>query len=776
MAEKLCCEELENKITELSKFKAISDKAGYGIVIVDLEGNVSYVNTPFAGMHGYTPDELIGKHLSIFHAEQQMAKVNRLIEQLNREGSYVSEEVWHKRKDKTEFPASMNGALIKDENGTPLFMAGTAIDITDRKQAEEALWESEEQHRTLVEAAPDVIYTISREDGSITSLNPAFERFTGWSRAEWLGKPFIDIVHPDDRAVAVETFEKCYRGETQLPYELRILSKSGECRVGEFTSTPHIKSGKIVGELGIVRDITERKKMEEQLKLSESRYRDLFENSGTSIMIVDRHGKYLLVNRAAAKVIGRLQDEITGKSMFDLLPEATAKKYLEANSRLIQSGGCREYEDAFISQDGEKVFRIVDRCLRDAIGRNFAIQSSAIDITDRVMAERQREVLQSELSHAQKLESLGTLIAGIAHEINNPINTIMNNAPLLLRIWKDMQPMLEERSKVDPSRRYGGLTYEFLRANLELLISDIDMSANRVAVITRGLKDFSQKTIFSEKERININTVVENAVRLAGSSLHKSGIVLMIDLEPGLPAIMANQQNLEQIIVNLVINAIQAIDHDYGKVKITTGYKKKAGVIVISIEDNGKGIDPAVSDKIFDPFFTGRQKEGGTGLGLAITHNLVKANNGSISFDTQKGKGTIFSVSFPTRPRIEPARILMVDDDEGILKVMEKALKRDNDYVVEKANNGNDALIKIGSFHPDLLLLDVLMPEMDGIEVVRAIKTQPELDRMKIIVVTGYVDHEKIKKISEMGIYKVLSKPIVMKDLLEEVEEAVKER
>jgi len=644
------------------------------------------------------------------------------------------------------------------------------------RSIEETMREREEQHRTLFEAAPDVVYTISGEDRSITSLNPAFERLTGWPRAEWLGKPFIEIVHPDDRSVAIETFEKCLRGETQLPYELRLLSKSGEYLIGEFTSTPHVKGGKAVGELGIARDITERKQMEEQLKLSESRYKDLFENSGTSILIVDQHGKYLLVNRTAAKVFGKSPEEMIGKSMFDLLPEATVKKYLEANRRLIQTGGRREYEDTFMSQEGEKIFRIIDRYLKDTEGRNYAIQSSAIDITDRVMAERQREGLQSELFQAQKMESLGILVAGVAHEINNPINTIMNNTPLLQRIWKDMQPIMEARAKDDPCRRYGGLTYEFIKDNLEQLISDIDISANRVAAIVKGLKDFSRKTTSSEKQQVNINTTVENAVRLAGTSLQNSGIVLLIDLEPGVPAIMANQQNLEQIILNLIINAVQAIDHDHGNIKITTGYKKKTGMIVLSVEDNGKGIDPAISDKIFDPFFTGRQEEGGTGLGLAITHSLVKANNGSISFDSQKGKGALFSVSFATRPKVEPARILLADDDEAILKGMEKALTRDHPYIVEKARDGNEALIKIGIHHPDLLLLDLLMPKMDGVEIIRAIKKQPKLDKMKIIIFTGYVNHEKIQKITEMGIFKILSKSINMKELLEEVEEALKER
>ena len=152
-------------------------------------------------------------------------------------------------------------------------------DITERKRADQELHESEERYRSLVEAARDVIYTVSAEDGSLTSLNPAFETLTGWSRAEWLGKSFVVIVHPDDLPVAVETFQKASRGETQPPYELRVLSKSGEYLVGEFTSAPHVKDGKVVGELRTARDITERKRGEEALRDSDKRFRLLFERA-----------------------------------------------------------------------------------------------------------------------------------------------------------------------------------------------------------------------------------------------------------------------------------------------------------------------------------------------------------------------------------------------------------------------------------------------------------------------------------------------------------------
>jgi CheY-like chemotaxis protein/two-component sensor histidine kinase len=351
----------------------------------------------------------------------------------------------------------------------------------------------------------------------------------------------------------------------------------------------------------------------------------------------------------------------------------------------------------------------------------------------------------------------------------------MNNAPLLQRVWKDIQPVLEDYEKNGSGRRYGGLAYEFLQNNMDQLISDIEQSANRVASIAKGLKDFSRKVTSSEKLPVNINVTIENAVRLAGSTLHKSGIELGISLEPDLPTILANPQHLEQIALNLIINAVQAIDHDHGYIKIATAHNEKTLRTTMTVEDNGRGIDSSISDKIFDPFFTGRQKEGGTGLGLSITHNLVKINNGTISFNSQKGKGTVFSVSFPTRPVIESAKILLVDDEEAILKVMEKALTQNKDYIIEKADNGHEALIKMGIFSPDLLILDIFMPEMDGLDVIRAIKNQSKMKDMKIIVISGHPEHKKIKQVIEMGVTSVLSKPLGMKTFTQAVEAALKE-
>ena len=246
-------------------FKAISDKAGYGISIVDLEGNVSYSNTSYAKMHGYTPDELIGKHLSIFHDEHQMANVNKIIAKLNREGSYVAEEVWHRRKDNTEFLTLMSGTLVKDENGTPLFMAGTAIDITERKQAEEALSDSEERYRSIVEMSPDGIVTLNVY-GIVTSCNTAFVNLIGYPEHEILGKHIAElpVVKPSDIPVVTELFTSLLTLDRPGTVEWQWTRKDGTQKVGEFRMGLIEEAGVTSGFQIVVRDVTGRRQMEEE--------------------------------------------------------------------------------------------------------------------------------------------------------------------------------------------------------------------------------------------------------------------------------------------------------------------------------------------------------------------------------------------------------------------------------------------------------------------------------------------------------------------------------
>ena len=400
-----------------------------------------------------------------------------------------------------------------------------------------------------------------------------------------------------------------------------------------------------------------------------------------------------------------------------------------------------------------------------AIGFIVALLSERIAKNEEALRESQEQLYQ-----AQKMKTLGTLVAGVAHEINNPINLIMFNIPLLQKIWHDFLPVLKEQAGKEPDEKYGGLTYDFLKENLSKLLSDMDIAANRVARIVMNLKNFARQSNVADKKPIQLNTAVENAMRLVQTTLRKSDIDMKVDLADNLPLMEGSIQSIEQIILNITINAIQAINHDQGKVEVVTGFQKKDERIFLSISDNGHGIDPSISDKIFDPFVTNKQAKDSTGLGLSITNNLVKAHKGEINFQSQNGKGTAFTVYFPAILQGRAARILVVDDDRSVRDVMAKVLTRGRYYSVDEACSGIDACIRLESSRPDLLILDIFMPDMDGLEVCRDIKTQPELSGTKVIVITGFPDHPKLKEVAEMGFTNIYAKPVKLQDLLKEVD------
>jgi CheY-like chemotaxis protein/anti-sigma regulatory factor (Ser/Thr protein kinase) len=298
----------------------------------------------------------------------------------------------------------------------------------------------------------------------------------------------------------------------------------------------------------------------------------------------------------------------------------------------------------------------------------------------------------------------------------------------------------------------------------------MDVAAKRVATIVSGLKSFSRFSVQSEKIPIQINLAVENAIRLSQSTLRKLNVEIDLDMEKDLPTILGNLQSIEQVILNLVINAAQAIEHDSGNIRISTRLQPRDGSIRISVSDNGKGVNPAIADKLFDPFVTDKQEKGGTGLGLSVSYNLIKAHNGTITFESNQGKGATFHVLLPSALKRKLFRIMVVDDDAMIRKMLREVLVKRCSYIVEEASNGIEACIRLGSSRPDLLIMDLFMPEMNGIEVCRVLKNDPVLSDMKIMIITGHEGHPLIGDISEFGFIDILYKPFNLEDFVKRVD------
>lgn len=376
---------------------------------------------------------------------------------------------------------------------------------------------------------------------------------------------------------------------------------------------------------------------------------------------------------------------------------------------------------------------------------------------------------REQLFQAQKMEALGTLVAGVAHEINNPINLIMYNIPLIQRIWQDFKPEIKANEQHFRDKKYGGLTWAFINENLDQLIADMDLAAKRVETIVRRLKDFARKSSILEKSDISINDAVLNALRLAQSTLTKSQVSIQTTLAEDLPRIKGHLQSIEQVMLNLVINAIEAIDHDHGAILISSQFVENKKQVVVTVEDNGKGMPPETLDKIFDPFFTEKQADGGTGLGLSVSYSLIKSHEGDITCRSEPGKGSVFEIQLPLEPERKPIKVLIADDDPALRRLLARALTSGGNFNVETTSNGTEALIRIGTYMPDLLILDLFMPQMNGLEVCRTIIKEQKLSKMKVVIITGLPGSPEIEELKKIGYFNIFAKPLKIKQFIQDV-------
>jgi len=405
----------------------------------------------------------------------------------------------------------------------------------------------------------------------------------------------------------------------------------------------------------------------------------------------------------------------------------------------------------------------------------FAFQNAAAmlayhDVNEQRTAQQALKESRGHLYQAQKMEALGTLVAGVAHEINNPISLIMFNLPLIRRVWQDVLPVINQLDPPAVQRKYGGFSIAYLQSNFSQLIDDMDMAANRVSKIVRDLKNFSRQSHVSEKEPLQINDAVTNAVRLARTTIQKTGVNLTLDCDDNLPVIQGNLPSIEQIVLNVLINAVQAIDGEQGKISIKTGLRTTDAKVFVAITDNGRGVSPVIADTLFDPFVTDKQKTGGTGLGLAVSYSLAQAHKGTITFDSVIGEGTTFTIWLPSGQVQDVARVLVVDDDAMVRKLIVQLLSRTGRYQVEEAASGIDGLLRIGTTTPDLLILDLKMPGMNGLDVCRAVRQNEQLTNMKVLITTGHPHHPDLQEIRAMGYTDCYTKPVRVKTFGEMVE------
>ena len=377
---------------------------------------------------------------------------------------------------------------------------------------------------------------------------------------------------------------------------------------------------------------------------------------------------------------------------------------------------------------------------------------------------------EKEIVHADKMATLGTLVSNVAHETNNPNNFIMMNIQLLLDAWKSGLPILDRYYQENGDFNMGGLPYSEMRTEIPELIKGIKKSSVRIKNIIKELKNFTRNVDTPMDDTVDINQVIDNAIAMTQKLISDATHCFNNKSDKNIPPIKGNAQQLEQVIINLIGNACQSLSSKDKKIFLSSALSPDKTSIIIEVQDQGEGIAPHLLPHIMDPFFTTRGETGGTGLGLSISNRIIKEHGGTLLVDSPEGCGTTFKIMLPLKNNKSSWKILIADDDDGSRKTLRYMLTRTGRFTVQESRTGSETLLQIGQDKPDLILMDIHMPDRDGEEVCRIIKNRPELSSIKIIITTGFINSRKTEAIFNLGFDTVLEKPIDSKLLLSTID------
>jgi PAS domain S-box-containing protein len=616
----------------------------------------------------------------------------------------------------------------------------------------------------IVESSGDAIIAITL-NGIITDWNPGAERMLGYQRGEMIGQPISRILPPDRLGEPNRSLQRLIGGDQVVRHETVRVRKGGKHIHVSLTISPlRDTEGRVIGDSAIFRDISERKMMEDALRMSEAGFRSLVQNAPYGILRTKPDGRILQANPALVRMLGYdSEHELLRLNMAtDVFrrPEDRA----ETTAWSAKQDSVQGLEIEWKRKDGS-VFMV--RCdahvVRDCEGYLECLETFVEDVTER----RKMEV---QLRQGQKMEAIGRLAGGIAHDFNNLLGVIAGYAEL---VSEQMDPGSELHNSVEQIRK----------------------AADRASSLTRQLLAFSRQQVL-ETKILNLNLIVEDMVAMLPRLLGED-IELQATLDPALGAVKADQGQIEQVIMNLAVNARDAMPGG-GKLVIYTGHVRfdsdlalkhppmiPGDYALLSVSDTGTGMDKQTQAHIFEPFFTTKERGRGTGLGLATVYGFVKQIGGYVWVESNPGIGSTFAIYLPVaceeapqhRPSAEivtanrgAGTILLVEDEES-LRTLTKSILEQSGYKVLEACNGNEAVTMAsensGPIH--LLLTDMVMPGMNGRAVAEKVgRLYPEI---KVAYMSGYTGFSTLEAASFDAV--IIPKPFTRDALLHKLGEAL---
>jgi len=691
--------------------------------------------------------------------QRSEAKVEQILEIVMEKGEHFFE--WkHKKVNGEEFFATV--ILNKLEHEGKIFLQARVADITDKRRVEQELKESEEKYRTLVNNSLAGVLVAEIETKQIRFANSGICKILGYSKDELLKMSVNDIHPPDKLKHVISEFAAQAEGVKQLALEIPFLRKNGDVIFADVSTNSFLVDG-VNCNTGLIIDITEKRKAEKVLRDNEERYRMFFENSSDAMLII-KNGMFVDCNAAAVKMLEYdKKEEFLNTYPSELSPEfqSDGKKSHDKAKALMKiaiAKGAYIFEWDHKTKSGE-VFPVEVSLTTISFAGETIIHTVWRDISRRKKAE-------NEVLNMQKLRSLGTLAGGIAHDFNNILMGVFGNMSLAKLELDEKHPAFE-------------------------LLDEAGKSVNRGTSLTRQLLTFA-KGGAPVKQSFKIKNMIKDITlfTLSGSNVKPvlKGTENLWDVE-------ADKGQIQQVISNLIINANQAMP-DGGTLYITlenievSGYivpnLKKGKYIKITLEDKGIGIAPQHLNHIFDPYFT--TKKAGNGLGLATAYSIINKHNGHIGVISKLGKGATFTIYLPASEVKVPqkteksvtkipisekkAKILVMDDDENIIKITEKMLTNSG-FSVDTATDGEKTIQKYkkamkGKNPFDVVLMDLIIPGgMGGKEAIqKLLEIAPEA---KVIVFSGYSSDPIMANYQQYGFKGKIEKPFQMEELKKEL-------
>jgi len=751
------------------------------LIILDNDLRVIFASRSFYSAFKVRPEETLGQLIyDLGNKQWDIPQLRQLLETLlPRQTSLEDYEVEHEFTDIGRRTMLLNALEIHRKSGKERHILLAVEDITERKRQENLLSESEERYRRLFETANDGIVLLEKAEGKITHANPAITEMFGYSHDEFIGKSVIDIGFPGDIGTIQEISQTLEKDGILTYKDAPVQIKSAQV---VFTDIYMVDRAKLV-QVNL-RDVTERKRMAEAYENERAYLSAVIDNIGEAIVICDAEGRIVRFNETARRLHGLPEQSIPSDlwaqaQHYDLYQEDGITPMPIKDTPLFRAlqGECvKDVEIVVAAKHSRPYFLVCNgQALTDETGKIYGAVVAMHDITERKQAEKEKERLQAQFSQAQKMESVGRLAGGVAHDFNNKLTVINGYAEMMAAVLPSSDPMYES-------------------------VQQIHTAGKQSEAIVRQLLAFARKQTISPVQ-LDLNDTISPMLKMLQRLIGEN---IGLEWHPGknLYRVKIDPSQVDQIMANLSLNARDSIS-DVGKVTIETkntvvdeDYCKNnpeaipGRYAMLVVSDDGCGMEKEVKDQLFEPFFTTKEVGKGSGLGLPSVYGIVKHNNGFINVYSEPGEGTVFKIYLPRheaeesflKPVIESGgqmpvgaeTILIVEDEKAILQLSRRMLERLG-YTVQTSSNPSEALKLSGEYDGTihLLITDVVMPEMNGRDLSsRLTRLHPAL---KTLYMSGYTaDVIAHHGVLDEGV-QFIQKPFSLKDLAVKVREALEQ-